>query len=98
MSKKSLRSWWRESFVYYPGLTDKNSEAFVESETGITKAMKVYCKECLLADIDLILEEDIRAVNEGRITTVRTEATIKDYCESIDCSEFNELDVQHSPV
>ena len=98
MNKKSLRSWWRESFINHPGLTNKSSEAFVGSGTGITKAMKVYCKECLLADIDLILEEDIRAVNEGRITTVQTEATIKDHCESIDCFEFNELNVQHSPV
>ena len=89
MSKKLVRSWWRESFVNHPGFTNKNSEAFVESGTGITKAMKVYCKECLLADINLILEEDIRAANEGRITTVRTEAAIEDHCESIDCFEFN---------
>ena len=80
-SKKSNRSWWRELFADHPGFTNRDDEAFVASGSGATKASKVYCKLCLLADIELISKEDMRAVNEGRITTVRDEAVIEDYRE-----------------
>ena len=91
MNKKSAigRSWWRGLFADHPGFANKDSEAFVESGSGMTKASKVYCKVCLSADTNLILETDIRAVNEGRITVVRSEAAIEDYCESIDHFEFD---------
>ena len=62
------------------------------------KASKVYCKQCLSADITLFLKEDIHAVDEGRITVVWSEATIEDYCELINCLEFIKLGFYYSPT
>ena len=80
-SKKSNRSWWRELFVDHPGLADKHPNAFVKSESGATKVGKVYCIACFPLDIDGVIEADIRAVTEGRLTTVRNEVEIEAYRE-----------------
>ena len=82
-NRKSNRSWWRELFIDHPGFAMKEDEAFVASGSGATKASKVYCKLCLSADTDGILGQDLRAVAQGRITTVQSEATIQDYRELI---------------
>ena len=82
--KKSNRSWWRERFLDHPGFADKNQDAFVESGLGATKATKVYCAACLVADTEKIIQEDLHAIDQGRITMVRGEAEIIAYRELID--------------
>lgn len=83
-TKKSGRSWWREHFIDHPGLANKDQDAYVESDSGITKSFKVYCEACLPVDIEGIIEEDLRAISQGRITEVRNEVMIETYCALID--------------
>ena len=82
-NRKSNRSWWRELFINHPGFATKDNGAFIASESGATKASKVYCKSCLSADTNYVLGQDLHAVTRGRITTVRSEAAIQEHCELI---------------
>jgi hypothetical protein len=77
------RSWWRNLFHDHPGAATKSRDAYVESETGNTKTLKVYCKPCLTADIQQIISEDLSSINQGRLNAVRTEHEIETYCELI---------------
>ena len=77
------RSWWRKHFDDHPGATAKTLDAYVESDTGQTKTHKVYCKTCLVADIQQIMAEDLRAFDLGRLNTIRTEHEIEIYREFI---------------
>ena len=83
MSKKSNRSWWRGHFADHPGIANKNPDAIVASETGITKVTKLYCKACFPVGVNWVMDEDARAATEGRITTVRSEAEVEAHRESI---------------
>lgn len=77
------RSWWRKHFHDHPGAAAKLPNAYVESDTGHTKTSKLYCKACLVVDIERIIAEDLSGVDQGRLTAVRTEHEIEAYRESI---------------
>lgn len=77
------RSWWRKLFDEHPKAADKAPDAYVESETGQTKSCKVYCNACLIIDIRQIEEEDLHALDQGRVNIVQTECEIKAYCKLI---------------
>ena len=79
------RSWWRKHFTNHPGFAVKAHDAYVESDTGQTKTPKVYCKACLVADVQQIMSDDQHAVSQGRLTAIRTEREIEAYCEFINC-------------
>jgi hypothetical protein len=81
-NKKSGLSWWRELFLNHPGFASKDPSAFAKSGTGATTVSKVYCRLCFPVDVNRAMEEDIRAIAEGRINEVRSEAQIQSDCES----------------
>ena len=70
-------------FINHPGFVDKNPNAFIASESGITKVSRVYCRLCFPTDINQAMEAYVHVVTEGRITTVQSEARIETYCELI---------------
>ena len=78
------RSWWRKHFDDHPGIADETTDSYVLSGTGKTKSYKVYCKACLAADVERMMIADMNAVDQGRLTSARTEHEINTYCESID--------------
>ena len=82
-NRKPNRSWWREHFIDHPGFVMKADDAFVPSGSGATRASKIYCKVCLSVDTGDIMEQDLHAVTQGRVITVRSEAMIQEYCELI---------------
>jgi len=77
------RSWWRKHFDDHPGAAARSPDAYVESDTRQTKSRKVYCGACLIADVEQIMKEDLRAVDLGRMTVPRAEHEIKTYRELI---------------
>ena len=77
------RSWWRKHFDDHPGAATKISDTFVKSDTGQTKTRKVYCKACLVADIQQIMVEDLHAFDQRRLNAVRTEREIQIHRELI---------------
>ena len=77
------RSWWRILFADHPNATAKTPDTYVESETGNTKTRKVYCRLCLIADIQQIEKEDLYAVDQGRLNIIRDEVAITAYCKFV---------------
>jgi hypothetical protein len=81
MSKnKKPKKWWGDLFLDHPGLDNKDTNAYVESGTGITKSKKVYCEACMSIHMKELKEEDQHSVDQGRITIVRDDAEIRTYC------------------
>ena len=77
------RSWWRGHFFDHPRASIKSPDAYVASDSGQTKSCKVYCKLCLIVDVQQIMKEDLDAIDQGRRNAVRTENEIEIYCELI---------------
>lgn len=46
---------------------------------------KVYCKTCLIVDLEQLTLEDMNAMEQGRLTAVRTECEIRTYRASANC-------------
>ena len=80
-NKKSTRSWWRGLFVDHPGFTNKDPDAYTASGTGVTKSSKIYCVACLPVDTQMVLQEDYKDINQGRISVARDQAVIEAYRE-----------------
>lgn len=94
-NKEAPRSWWRKHFDDHPGVIA--GAHYVESGTGRTKAPKVYCKACLLADAQQIVMDDLHAIDQGQITAVRNEHEIALYCELIN-RFIDRVDAHHRSI
>ena len=55
----------------------------IKSEMGNTKTHKVYCRLCLIADIQQIEKENLYAVDQGRLNIVQDEVVIEAYCKFV---------------